>query len=934
MRDILSPLMGWRYWVVAAGMLCFSGFAGVVAGSPLPQFDLRVVAHELPSEIGTGAVISVPLTLANDGTESWSSDRDFFLSYHWLDEHGTAVIWDGSRTRFQGGVQPGDEVRINASVEAPRSPGSYALVWDVVREGEMWLSSADPTPVASIAVGVVNERAFATVGGAAPRLLVAGRETRVRLAVRNEGALAWQPGGGFAVSYHWLDRHGSVVNWDGRRGVVSARVDPGEVATFAVPVAAPQKAGIFRLQWDMVEEGVCWFSDRLPEPPPSFAVVVVPNVFSNVGVWALLSLLAAAAAVAVLREAGPRWLIAIFAVSDVFWCAGSLVVKQGFVLAGAGTTASGSGRALMAGSAAFIALILLLLPGAWRRWSTWTVAAAGTLVLFGDAVFVRFFRDLPAPEILDTGRQLGRVEASVRSLLELGDLWMWVDLLPGLVLVLVASRLRQRAGSRVRKAAALVLAAIMTFGAVAGVRLALQQPDLLNQVFRRVLVAREIGVLNLHALDLGRRAASSVATRALDPADRAALEKWFSDRAGLRAGVEPWFGSARGRNLIMIQVESLQGFVIGLRIEGREVTPFLNRWVGEALWFSNVTDQTAQGRSSDSELATQVSLLPSSTGAAAFRFADNDFTGLAEILTEQGYTTLSAVPYDGSFWNRRSTHRAYGYAESLFVDDFSRGDTVGWGLSDRDFFRQIGQRLATVERPFAAYLLTLSLHHPFDGFPDQFKSLDVGRWKGTPFGNFLHTMHFLDSSLSELMNQLEIAGLADSTVVAVWGDHDAGFPWRPDIASAMGASHDPEGWYLSQEVPLFIRVPESTDLRGERTIAAGHVDVAPTLLALLGVDPSPYAFVGRNLLGTSGDPAVVGEYGCWRNDRLLFLQGNGSLNDGVCLDLSTMDRVPAESCREGYFAARRTVETSMRVLEHDLQGTIHEDLVRRETDMP
>jgi len=171
-------------------------------------------------------------------------------------------------------------------------------------------------------------------------------------------------------------------------------------------------------------------------------------------------------------------------------------------------------------------------------------------------------------------------------------------------------------------------------------------------------------------------------------------------------------------------------------------------------------------------------------------------------------------------------------------------------------------------------------------------------------------------------------------VVAVWGDHDAGFPWRPDIAAVMAASHDPEGWYLSQEVPLVIRVPGIPELRGERLTPAGHVDVAPTLLALLGVDPAGYAFVGRNLLGDPGDPPVVGEYGCWRNGHLLFLQGNGLLDDGVCLDLSDMTRVPSARCGEGYSAAHRMVENSMLVLEHDLQKAIHEDLVRREADVP
>ena len=143
-----------------------------------------------------------------------------------------------------------------------------------------------------------------------------------------------------------------------------------------------------------------------------------------------------------------------------------------------------------------------------------------------------------------------------------------------------------------------------------------------------------------------------------------------------------------------------------------------------------------------------------------------------------------------------------------------------------------------VEKPFAAYLLTLSLHHPFAGFPSHLEKLDVGIWKGTPVGNFLHTMHFFDASLAAFMADLERGGLADDAVVAIWGDHDAGFEWRPEVASAMGATHDAAGWYLSQEVPLFIRVPNVDTLRGERTVAAGHTDVAPTLLAVLGIDPA------------------------------------------------------------------------------------------------
>ena len=123
-----------------------------------------------------------------------------------------------------------------------------------------------------------------------------------------------------------------------------------------------------------------------------------------------------------------------------------------------------------------------------------------------------------------------------------------------------------------------------------------------------------------------------IARPGLDEGKVLAIETYFHDRRGMRAGSGPFFGAARGRNLIIIQVESLQAFVVGFRVGGREVTPFLNSFAEGNIFFVNVTDQTEEGRSSDSELATQVSLLPPDRGAAAFLYADNDYSGLASIL--------------------------------------------------------------------------------------------------------------------------------------------------------------------------------------------------------------------------------------------------------------------------------------------------------------
>lgn len=179
------------------------------------------------------------------------------------------------------------------------------------------------------------------------------------------------------------------------------------------------------------------------------------------------------------------------------------------------------------------------------------------------------------------------------------------------------------------------------------------------------------------------------------------------------------------------------------------------------------------------------------------------------------------------------------------------------------------------------------------------------------------------------MTGLEAAGLGDRTVVVLWGDHDAGFEWRSEIAEALGTSHDAAGWYLSQQVPLLIGIPRSSAPNEALDRPAGHADVAPTLLALLGVDPGPYAFTGRNLLGTPGTGPVVGEYRCWRDTTHLYLRRGPLLTDGECIELETMKRVEPGACSESFDAARREVEISRLVLEHDLQQKLGKSLAGR-----
>src|SRR5262245_47413045 len=142
-------------------------------------------------------------------------------------------------------------------------------------------------------------------------------------------------------------------------------------------------------------------------------------------------------------------------------------------------------------------------------------------------------------------------------------------------------------------------------------------------------------------------------------------------------------------------------------------------------------------------------------------------------------------------------HPAYGFQRSLFEPDFQMTEQIGWGLNDRDFLQQMVPRLERLPRPFAAWMITLSLHHPFAAFPDAHNVLKLGALERTPFGNYLHTMRFFDAALEEFRAALARDGLLDDSVLVVFGDHDAGFARDPAMARTIGIKPDDVAWTLN-----------------------------------------------------------------------------------------------------------------------------------------
>jgi phosphoglycerol transferase MdoB-like AlkP superfamily enzyme len=765
--------------------------------------------------------------------------------------------------------------------------------------------------------------AFSIIDGGGGRVFFLERERRIPVQVRNDGFVTWDAAAGFNLSYQWLSPSGELLA-EGFRTRLVVDVPPGESFALSARVKDLPGPGIYRFRWDMVHEGVTWFSERDRSPEPARWVVVLPTL----GFFFVLVLPSLAAIGGLLLwhfgQRG-RWplVVGAAAAADLLWAAVSLVGKPFLLYADLPRRFIPAIEWSTLSAVALPLLLLALFPRRLRAWAAWVTVTCAALLVWGQTLYLRFFGDVATSAAVLASRQTGEIRESISFLAGPSDWWLLVDLLLALPLVVTLGRENH---GRPRRLLATVLLASLMLPLIGGLR------DLSDYTtgrnLRTLRDVRDFGLYGYQFLDTATLVADELSTRAPDDAEIEAIVNLFRKSADTRAAVGPAAGIAAGRNLIGIQVESMQQFVLEFEVDGRPVTPNLLRLAESGLMFTAVEDQTSRGRSSAGDYVVNTSVLPVAE-SVAYQYSGNAHRGYAHVLREHGYTTVSAIPYRRHFWNRYRTHPAYGFDTNLFVEDFAPGVEVGWGLNDIDFLEQMVPRLEALPEPFAAWLTTLSVHHPYRSFPEELRSLDLGELEGTALGNYLHGMNLLDRAIGRFFRRLESNGLLDRTVVALWGDHSSGLLREDRWVEYFGLEESGAERFQFRRVPFLLWVPGAPELRGRIDDPAGQIDIAPTLLAIHGANPAREPFLGRNLLGRPGRGPVVHPQGSWISTDLLYLNPREDDSGAIrCWNPRTARREPAQACRELNSVALRQIDASTRILRFDLQMAIGERLGR------
>jgi stage II sporulation protein D len=224
-----------------------------------------------------GETKTIQMTVTNTGNQPWNTTgpNPINLSYHLLDANGRPLIWDGPRIPLGGDIAVGASKQFTIGYTAPTTAGTYTLVVDLVREGVAWFQTLGAQPFRQ-SFAVTSGLNAGYGGTTTPQQATIGATLQLTAVVSNYGQRTWTPGA-FALSYHIFDDFGSPLIWDGARGRLPSSVPPLTSVTVPINVALPSGTGTYRIQWDMVQEGVSWFSS-LGVPVKQEIFTIVPGV--------------------------------------------------------------------------------------------------------------------------------------------------------------------------------------------------------------------------------------------------------------------------------------------------------------------------------------------------------------------------------------------------------------------------------------------------------------------------------------------------------------------------------------------------------------------------------------------------------------------------------------------------------------------------------
>lgn len=219
------------------------------------NLEATIVSDTIPETMKKGTEYPVTITVRNGSNQIWTESNLIRLG-----AVGDSDPFANGRHLIKNGesVKPGDEYVFEFIMKAPSTTGEYISDWRMLQENVKWFGAVLEKKIK--VVEVLPARSAVFMKNTIPSTMDAGKTYTVTLTVRNDGESTW--------SEEDMYRLGGVEDSDpfatARQYLPPGKIIlTGQTYDFTFTMTAPNASGIYTSDWQMLQESVTWFGEKL-----------------------------------------------------------------------------------------------------------------------------------------------------------------------------------------------------------------------------------------------------------------------------------------------------------------------------------------------------------------------------------------------------------------------------------------------------------------------------------------------------------------------------------------------------------------------------------------------------------------------------------------------------------------------------------------------
>lgn len=358
------------------------------------------------------------------------------------------------------------------------------------------------------------------------------------------------------------------------------------------------------------------------------------------------------------------------------------------------------------------------------------------------------------------------------------------------------------------------------------------------------------------------------AAEPITPEKQAEIERWLASQPKHQPADSV---TEKRSNLLIVFAESLESWVLEKKVDGKEITPCLNRLLKEksTLYAPNVLTQVKGGRSIDAQLMICSGLLPLMSGTYSSLYYDNTFYTLQKAMRGLKHSRSYLLTIDKvSTWNQGAVARSFGTDTIISYHDFKMTEAFGTHkrIGDASFFQQCREKIERGEvwKPGESVYMqfvTYSGHAPFK-LPDHLRTITFPASIPEKAADYMTTAHYTDKAIGDFVAYLKTLPQYKETIVVIVGDHEGLASYRQKLVGNPAC----RGLVSDKQLTPFIVLNSPVGMRYDKFM--GQIDIYPTLLNLMQLDAYRWHGLGQSILDPRKQGVAVGS--------VMNVEGTGS----------------------------------------------------------